>query len=66
MALFKKKRSNKIKETKMDQIFDVINILILISLVLLVVLPLLNLFARAFTDGVYNPQVTFFPCKVYI
>lgn len=63
MTLFKKKRNNKIKETKMDQIFDVINILILFSLVLLVVLPLINLFSRAFSDGVYNPQVTFYPVK---
>lgn len=61
MNLFKRFKSNKVKETKFDQILDVVNIFVLLLLVIIVILPIFNLLSRAFSDGVYNPQILFTP-----
>src|SRR5690554_1586792 len=57
----KMKKKNRIKQSKTDKIFDIFNKIFLTIILLLIILPLLNLLALAFSKGIYNPEITFFP-----
>ena len=57
------KNPNKIKESKLDVAFNIINIVLLALMVILVLFPLLNYFSLAFNDGNYNIDVVIFPVK---
>jgi putative aldouronate transport system permease protein len=49
------------KATKADMVTDTFGVLFLVIFVILVVVPILNLVAKAFSNGAYNSQVTFVP-----
>jgi putative aldouronate transport system permease protein len=49
------------KATKGDKATDTLGVIFLVIFVILVVVPILNLIAKAFSNGAYNSQVTFVP-----
>ena len=46
-----KKKSNKIRGTTSDRIFDVVNFIIALLALLIVLIPLLNVVASSFSSG---------------
>lgn len=58
-----KKNPNKIRESKVDVVFNIINITLLILGVILICFPLLNYFSLAFNDGNFNLNVVIFPVR---
>ncbi len=60
-----KKRSNKIRGTTSDRIFDVVNFIIALLALLIVLLPLLNVVASSFSSGaaVQAGKVSIFPVQ---
>lgn len=60
-----KKRSNKIRGTTSDRIFDVVNFIIALLALLIVLLPLLNVVASSFSSGaaVQAGKVGIFPVQ---
>lgn len=55
------KSKNKIRQPKTDVIIDIFIYITFIIAIILVVLPMLNLFALAFSEGEVNSAVTFIP-----
>lgn len=49
------------KTMKRDKLFNIVSLAMLLIFVAMVVIPILNLVARAFSDGRFNSQVTFVP-----
>lgn len=49
------------KAMKRDKAYDLISVFLLLFFVLLILIPLMNLVARAFSDGRFNSVVTFVP-----
>ena len=60
-----KKKSNKIRGTTSDRIFDVVNFIIALLALLIVLLPLLNVVASSFSSGaaVQAGKVSIFPVQ---
>ena len=56
-----KRKKNKVKALLSDQIFNIINGVVMVLLVLLIVIPLLYLIANAFSDGAAKHEVLFLP-----
>lgn len=49
------------RSTKADKTVDLLGVIFLLIFVILVVVPILNLVAKAFSNGAFNSQVTFAP-----
>ena len=58
-----KKNRNKIRESKLDIAFGIINLVVLFAGVLLIIFPLLNYFSLAFNNGSFNLKVVIFPVR---
>ena len=58
-----KKNPNKIRESKLDTAFTVINLIFLFLGVALICFPLLNYFSLAFNNGNFNLEVVIFPVR---
>ena len=66
VAFFKKlfkKNPNKIRESKLDVAFGIINLVLLFGGVIIILFPLLNYFSLAFNDGHFNLKVVIVPVK---
>ncbi len=58
-----RKNPNKIRESVMDRVLNVLNIALLLFGVLITIFPLLNYFSLAFNDGYFNLDVVFYPVR---
>ena len=58
-----KRNPNKIRESKVDIVLNVINITLLVVGVILILFPLLNYFSLAFNNGNFNLKVVIYPVK---
>lgn len=58
-----KSNPNKIRDSKTDRVFTVINIVLLVCMVIVVGVPILNYFSLAFNHYAYNNQVSIIPAK---
>ncbi len=54
---------NKIRESSVDIILNVINLTALFAGIVIICFPLLNYFSLAFNDGAFNTQVVLFPVQ---
>ncbi|MDE5896373.1 MAG: carbohydrate ABC transporter permease [Clostridia bacterium] len=60
----KRRKSTRIKQTPADIVFDVIKYVILVVSLVLVILPMLNILALSFSNGVYNSKVSIIPLGI--
>ena len=58
-----KKNPNKIRESKLDTVLGILNVVVLLLGVALICFPLLNYFSLAFNNGNFNLNVVIFPVK---
>ncbi len=63
MKTLLKANPNKIRESKFDRAFSVVNIILLVFMVILVGVPVLNYFSLAFNHYAYNNKVSIIPAK---
>ncbi len=57
------RKANRIRESVLDVILAVVNVVLLLVGTVIIILPLLNYFSLAFNDGYHNLEVVLWPTK---